>query len=121
MLFALIIRIYQKVPVINRLTRLGVGVHHAIRKPQTRPCPYATSAEGGCSAHFAAMAKTAGGLAAASAALSAMSLCGPGVDSDWCAPKPGDCVSGGVDSMEWCISARGPKLGPECWFEHPHR
>lgn len=94
MLVALI-RVYQKVALINLAVRTAVRVHHKIRKPKTRPCPYARQ-PGGCSNHFAQQARTVGSVAALSAAMSAMSVCGPG-----------------VDSMEWCIRASGPKMMPQ--------
>lgn len=88
MLVFLIRRVYQKIPIVNRAVRASVGVHHAIRKPETRPCPYAREA-GGCSEHFARQVKVVGSVAALSGALAAMSVCGPGdVFSPDCKPQP---------------------------------
>jgi hypothetical protein len=98
----LLIRLYQSSRTVKRLTRLAVAIHHKLARPATRPCPYKTA--GSCSEHFAAMARTQGGLAAGLAALSAMAVCGPGrLEDGWCDPKPGDCI--------------GARIGDDCYDE----
>lgn len=92
-----LIKAYQKVPIINRMVRWGVGAHHAIVKPELRPCPYA----GECSNAGLAQAQVMG-MAALPLILSRMGSCGPG-----------------VDRAEWCI--RGGVGVEGCWHEHPSR
>ena len=76
----LAIRAYQRIRFVNRSVRLAVAVHHRLRKPRTRPCPYAPQ----CSASFAERARGArlGGLAVLPSVLAAMSVCGPGLSVD---------------------------------------
>lgn len=91
-MLATAIRLYQRSAIVNRMVRTGVRVHHAIRKPETQPCPYA----GECSKVGLAQAQLLG-MAALPLIASRMSVCGPGADSG--AP----CLHAGVDRGEWCI------------------
>lgn len=79
------IRLYQRNRLVNHLTRRAVGVHHAVRKPETKPCPYA----GRCSEVGLTQARVLG-MAALPLILSRMASCGPSVDrAEWCIRAPG--------------------------------
>ncbi len=94
----LAIRLYRASSLVRAGTRAAVAVHHKIRRPQTRPCPYAGGT--GCSAHFALEARKHG-LRALPAVLAAMAVCGPGTDSaEWCiGARVGGCFN---DGQSWC-------------------
>lgn len=101
MIMLILARIYQKVPAVTAAVQLCVLLHHRLRKPVTRPCPFSNSSQAhSCSNHFIRQAKVAGSMAALSGAMTAMSTCGPG-------------AFGGVDRCEWFIR-QGVAGGTHC-------
>jgi hypothetical protein len=83
-----LIHLYQRSPLVNRLVRRGVRTHHAIFKPELRPCPFAGTGTR-CSAGSAAQIQTLGAAVAIPVIASQMAHCG----------------GGGVreERFQWCI------------------